>query len=124
MIRVLPFIIELALVVFCVIDVIQTPEIETRNLPKWGWIVLILFLPLIGSIAWLVAGRPVRARPGVWRSGSGFPEYERPVYTGDIDQRLQSDLARADHEHEDALRRWQADLEQREAEVKRRDAEE
>jgi hypothetical protein len=118
MIRFLPFAIELALLVFCVIDVIQSPEIDIRNLPKWGWIVLILFLPLVGCIAWLVAGRPIRPRQDVWRPGSGFPERERPVAaTDDIDARLDEDLARLDREHEESLRRWQADLERRESEL-------
>ena len=114
MIRFAPGLIEIALLVFCVIDVIQSPEIEIRNLPKWSWLLLIIFLPLIGSIAWLVAGRPVKARSQVWRPGSGFPEYERPVSaTADIDARLDEDLARLDREHEESLRRWQANLEQR-----------
>ena len=118
MIRFLPFAIEFALLVFCVIDVIQSPEIDIRNLPKWGWIVLILFLPLVGCVAWLVAGRPIRPRQDVWRPGSGFPERERPpAPTDDIDARLKEDLARLDREHEESLRRWQADLERREGEL-------
>lgn len=122
MIRYLPFAIELALLVFCVIDVIQSPEIDIRNLPKWGWIVLILFLPLVGCIAWLVAGRPVRPKGDVWRPGGGFPEYERPAAsTADIDAQLDEDLARLDREHEESLRRWQADLEAREAQLPKPD---
>ena len=118
MLRFAPGLIEIALLVFCVIDLIQSPEIEIRNLPKWSWLLLIIFLPLIGCIAWLVAGRPVRARSQVWRPGSGFPEYERPALaTDDIDARLDEDLARLDREHEESLRRWQANLEQREAEL-------
>ena len=114
---VLPFVVELALLVFCVIDLIQTPEDEIRNLPKWGWLILIIILPLVGSIAWLVAGRPVRARPAqrTWAPGAGFPEQQRPQPpTDDIDARLQAELAEADRQHEEALRRWQASLEERE----------
>ncbi|MCW2777770.1 MAG: hypothetical protein JWN17_1495 [Frankiales bacterium] len=48
----------LALLVYCVIEVITTPEDRVRNLPKLLWLVLVLFVPLIGAIAWLVAGRP------------------------------------------------------------------
>ena len=118
MLRVLPFAIELALLVFCVIDVIQSPEIEIRNLPKWTWIILIVLLPLVGCIAWLVAGRPVRPQGNVWRPGSGFPEYERPApSTADIDAQLDADLARLDREQEESLRRWQSDLEAREAQL-------
>ena len=74
---VLPFVMVLALIIFCLIDVIQTPEDGVRNLPKWGWIVLIIIVPLIGSVAWLVAGRPQRPRTAGWRYGAGFPEAER-----------------------------------------------
>lgn len=86
---------------------------------------LILFLPLVGCIAWLVAGRPIRPRQDVWRPGSGFPERERPsAATADIDARLNEDLARLDREHEESLRRWQADLERREGELPPRGGEE
>lgn len=118
MVRTVPVLIEIALLVYCLIDAIQSPEIEIRNLPKWTWIILIVILPLIGSITWLVAGRPVRAASSAWRPGAGFPEQERPApSTADIDARLDDDLARLDREHEESLRRWQADLEQREAQL-------
>ncbi|HKC27270.1 MAG TPA: PLD nuclease N-terminal domain-containing protein [Jatrophihabitans sp.] len=48
----------LALWVFCIIDVIMTPEYSCRNLPKLAWLFLVIILADIGSIAWLVAGRP------------------------------------------------------------------
>lgn len=60
MLRVLPALIEIGLLLYCLIDCIQAPDGTVRNLPKWGWIILILLLPLIGSIAYLVAGRPRR----------------------------------------------------------------
>ena len=69
-----------ALMVYCLIEAIGTPETSTRNLPKVVWILLILFFPLVGSIAWLVAGRP-EARPTLSRHEGGspdYPEYHRP----------------------------------------------
>jgi hypothetical protein len=48
----------LALWIFCFIDVLTTPETACRNLPKLAWVFIVLLLPLIGTIAWLVAGRP------------------------------------------------------------------
>lgn len=44
--------------IFCIIDVITQPEHEIRNLPKLVWLVIVVLLADIGSIAWLVAGRP------------------------------------------------------------------
>jgi len=120
MIRVLPAVLEIAFLVFCVIDVVQTPEHEIRNLPKWGWLILVILIPLIGGVAWLVAGRPVRQRStSQWASDSALPEYQRPATLhDDIDTRLKADLAAADRQHEEALQKWQADLERRERQLR------
>ncbi len=48
----------LALWIFCVIDVITTPESQCRNLPKLAWIFVVIMLLDVGAISWLVAGRP------------------------------------------------------------------
>ena len=73
MLRVLPALIELGLLVYALIDCIQTPEASVRNLPRWGWLILILLIPYVGPIAWLFAGRPLRSgaaqRGGPWPSG-------------------------------------------------------
>ncbi|GAA3195181.1 PLDc N-terminal domain-containing protein [Actinocorallia longicatena] len=72
----------LGLWIFALFDVITTPEIDCRNLPKTAWILIVLFLPDIGSIIWLVAGRPTawQRQPNLpYKGNSGrFPEYDRP----------------------------------------------
>jgi hypothetical protein len=72
----------LVLVVYCLLNIITTPEDQIRNLPKLLWVVLVIFLPVIGSVAWLVAGRPQSAsRAGgmPYKGNTGrFPEYDRP----------------------------------------------
>lgn len=69
--------------VFCLIDVITADDGGVRFLPKIVWLLLVVFLPLAGSLAWLFAGRPVGG--GIWggpgggnrrASNSVFPEYE------------------------------------------------
>jgi phospholipase D-like protein len=129
MIRVLPALLELALLIYCLIDCIQTPTDQVRNLAKGWWIVLILLLPLIGGIAWLVAGRPVRARGAVpWPSTqtAGFPEYERPRQAPrgpDDDPEFLRQLRVGNAEQEELLRRWEDDLRQREQRLRRGDDE-
>jgi phospholipase D-like protein len=62
----------LGLWIFCIIDVITTPEAQCRNLPKIVWLLIVILLMDIGSIAWLLAGRawdgvpcvPVAKTPG------------------------------------------------------------
>ena len=70
-------VVGLVLMVWCLVEAIGTEESRVRHLPKVAWILLILFFPLAGSIAWLAAGRPqaAGARPG---SAPAFPEYDRP----------------------------------------------
>jgi hypothetical protein len=51
-------IIVLALMIFAIIDCSRTPENQIRSLPKWAWLVIIIFVPGIGALAWIIAGRP------------------------------------------------------------------
>lgn len=71
----------LALWVFCFIDVLLTPVPNCRNLPKLAWVFIVLLFPLIGSIAWLVAGRSWDGKavaPVNRGAASRYPEYDRP----------------------------------------------
>jgi hypothetical protein len=120
--RGLPVVIELGLLVFCLIECIQTPAEDTRNLAKPWWILLILLIPLVGSIAWLVAGRPVRRHGSVpWPAGrtAGYPEYERPRRSTapDDDSDFLRELGNVNAEHERTLAQWEADLRRREQEL-------
>jgi hypothetical protein len=66
--------IALAVWVFCIIDVITTPDSETRNLPKLLWLMIVILLVDVGSIAWLVAGRNWIAKSGaVAARAEGLP---------------------------------------------------
>ena len=68
-----------ALWVFCLVEVISSRGGESRHLGKVPWLLIVLFFPLAGSLAWLVAGRPRRERrPGAARAVPPFPEYDRP----------------------------------------------
>lgn len=79
------FVVELCLVVYCVLNIITTPDDQIRNLPKLLWLVLVLFFPIVGGVAWLVAGRPqgpTRSLPYKGNHGTARhpvpPEYDRP----------------------------------------------
>jgi hypothetical protein len=76
----------LALWIFCLVDVITCDESECRNLPKMLWLMIVLVLPDVGSVLWLVAGRPQgRGRPAVQgqhRPSAGPAEPPRPSESG------------------------------------------
>ena len=52
------FLLFFAVWVYCIIDVITTPNEACRNLPKLAWLLIVILLSDVGSIAWLVAGKP------------------------------------------------------------------
>lgn len=126
MIRVLPFVIELILVVFCLIDCVQSDEQRIRSLPRWGWIVLIVLVPIIGCVAWLLAGRPLRAggvrnaAPPSPPTTPGFPPYQRSPRpkAPDDDPDFLAKLKQDNTEHERLLKRWEEDLKRREEEFR------
>jgi hypothetical protein len=91
--RYLPFMLVLALWIYSFIDCLTTPEEKVRNLPKVVWVLIILIFGevLFGPIAWLIAGRPRVAGPGMGAgplpraAGGGFiapddnPEFLRSL---------------------------------------------
>ncbi|MEU7105285.1 PLD nuclease N-terminal domain-containing protein [Streptomyces sp. NPDC046215] len=71
MLRILPFLLILALWIYTFVDCLNTPEKEVRGLPKIAWVLIILLFGevLLGPVAWLLAGRP--------RGGAGPRPYGR-----------------------------------------------
>ncbi len=122
--RYLGALLEIGLIVFCLIEAIQAPDGRVRNLPKWAWILLILFIPYAGPVAWLVAGRPMATSAGhqvPWPSSqtAGFPEYERPRQVApDDDPEFLARLAASDSSDRRLLAQWEADLREREAKMR------
>ncbi len=109
LVRFLPVLVSLVLLVYCLIDCIQTDESQCRHLPKSAWVMLILFFPLVGGIAWLVAGRPRRT------GGAAEPRrQQRHVVAPDDDPQFLAQLKQSNTEHERMLQQWEDDLRRRE----------
>ncbi|MEU4541956.1 PLDc N-terminal domain-containing protein [Nonomuraea dietziae] len=88
----------LAFWLYSLFDVITTPEKETRNLPKILWVLVIVLVPLVGSVFWLLLGRPLRSRPlrMPGRSIMDAAEPPRgpdddPDFLRDLDRRMRDD---------------------------------
>jgi hypothetical protein len=116
----------LALWVYCIVDVISTDESLIRNLPKMVWLLIVIFLPTVGSIVWLLLGRPeragfapgdssYRAEPrGGWadrksRSTGVLAPDDDPRFLAEMDERARR------------LREWEDELKRREEELGRRE---
>lgn len=147
MLRLAPFgLIGIALFllwIWAIFDVIATDSSLIRNLPKGMWILLVLFVPDIGSVAWLLLGRPQYAsfvpggegptrrsrQPGYKGSGPYGPDGEpRSLAEYDVTDRRSAQLdAELDaweqtnrSGHRD-LSAWEAELEAREQALRDRE---
>ena len=100
----------LVLWVFCVVDVITHKEDDVRHLPKVGWLVLVLLFPLVGSLAWLVAGRGAgrSARSPYEREAPAFPEYDRPGRAAAVSAESDEEFLRRCRERAEEQRRRHA----------------
>jgi len=67
MIRYLPILIAIAVTLYALIDCARTEQESVRGLPKWAWLLIIIFIETIGAVAYLIWGRP--KNPGTGRGG-------------------------------------------------------
>ena len=118
MLRLLLFLVPLVLSIYCLVQAITSRDDEVRHLAKLWWIVLILFFPFVGSIAWLVAGRPVSAQRRLGpheRSTSAFPEYDRPGRFAAADPEADEEFLAKVRERAEEQRRRYREQKEREA---------
>ncbi|MFF2380270.1 PLD nuclease N-terminal domain-containing protein [Streptomyces sp. NPDC058108] len=125
MLRYLPFLLVLALWIYAFIDCLNTPEEEVRGLPKVVWVIIILLFGevLVGPVAWLVAGRTRRGgQMGAagWRREQGTP-YVAPDDNPEFLDSLRTGKAGRPDRDEALLKDWEADLQRREEELRRRE---
>ena len=105
-----------ALWIYCVFDVIASDNVLIRNLPKPLWLMIVIFVPTIGSVAWLALGRPVNAG---WRPGDTSVRPPRRVLGPEDDPGFST--AGPSPAESERLRQWEADLERRERELRGKD---
>ena len=94
---ILPFVI-IAAYIFGIIDVVLTDERRVRALNKPLWIVIIIVLPIVGTLLWLLLGKERKDRGGAQRQ-----------MAPDDDPSFLSSL-RNDEEAEERIRRLEQEL--------------
>lgn len=117
--RIVLYVLPLVLTVYCLVDAITSRDDEVRHLQKTWWILLVLFFPFVGSLAWLVAGRPQgaprRAGPHE-RSATAFPEYDRPGRFAAADPAADEEFLKKVRERAEEQRRRAREQKRRELE--------
>jgi Phospholipase_D-nuclease N-terminal len=113
-----------ALWIYCILDVIATEEALMRNMPKVIWLIVVILLPTVGSVAWLLLGRPtgaglvpgdtsprppIRERPRSPRAPRPRGPEDSPEFMSGLDERA------------DKLKKWEEDLKRREDDLRRRE---
>lgn len=117
--------IVLCLWLFCLLEAIRSDEGAIRHLPKLAWVVIVLLFPLAGSIAWLLAGRPVGS-PGVSRFERAvpqYPEYDRPGRAAATSSAADEEFLRKVRERAEQQRRAYRERQQRRERQERGEAE-
>lgn len=113
------YVVPLVLTIFCLVDAITSRDDDVRHLPKLWWLILILLFPVVGSVAWLVAGRPTtssRPRSARERPAPEFPEYDRPGRSAAADPEADAEfLKRVRERAEEQRRRHEQQRREREA---------
>jgi len=76
MLRVALIIVLLGVYIASIIDVIRTPSLESRRLPVFVWLLIVILLPVLGGCIWWLLGR-------VWPD-----QGRKPVASPDDDPRF------------------------------------
>lgn len=106
--------------VYCVIDCISTDETLVRNLPKTTWLLVVIFVPTVGSVAWLALGRPTEAGFYPNQPRRSPPRFDtRPPALPPVGPEDQPGFIESIEERR--LRAWENDLKRREEELRRRE---
>ncbi|MGP7959636.1 PLD nuclease N-terminal domain-containing protein [Sanguibacter sp. A247] len=120
--RYLGFLLLVAVVVYTVTDIINAPDEDLHGLPRGIWLVLVILIPVLGSIVWFVvsmngrrergealggprsgprtapapgSARPGPARPGTPRTGPVAPD-DDPEFLWRLEQERRRRAAGSD----------------------------
>lgn len=97
-----------ALTVYALADVANTPESRAKVLPKIGWILVIVFVPFLGSFLWLLLGKSNGSAPRSPRNSRARGP-QRPIAPDDDPAFLakldQENRARRREQIQDEMRR-------------------
>jgi hypothetical protein len=78
----MPYILSLlmlAAMVFAIVDIILRDQSQVKHLPKTMWLILVILLPLLGTILWFAIGREWPERQTAQRTPPFAPWASEPA---------------------------------------------
>ncbi|MFM8446862.1 MAG: PLD nuclease N-terminal domain-containing protein [Candidatus Nanopelagicaceae bacterium] len=63
MLRVLMYILPIALAIYAIADISRTDDANIKLMPKWAWFLIAILVGIVGPISWLIAGKNRYRRP-------------------------------------------------------------
>lgn len=99
----LPFIV-VGVLVWSIVDIVLIDRMRVRGLPKGGWIVLVIVLPIVGAALWFLLGRERLSAAGRYATGGTVAPDDDPAFLNQLNR---------DKEQQQRIR----DLEERLAEL-------
>jgi hypothetical protein len=69
--RLVGYLLLIGLVVYCVIEIVRSEDDERLGVPPALWVLLVVLVPVLGSIVWLAVSRTRRAQRAPAKSGWG-----------------------------------------------------
>jgi len=103
----------LALLIFALLDIDRSPADRVRTMAGPWWVVVVVLVPIGGSLAWIAAGRPHQAQVAQPATAGSRLSPERPETVlrrpdparGAVGESVQAKLDRIDREFDEAVRR-------------------
>ncbi len=73
--------------IFTTVFAASAPARSVRNLPKWVWVLLCLFVPIVGGLLYLTLGRPIDGDSSGRVTKTTAPD-DDPEFLRDLSERL------------------------------------
>ena len=51
------YVLPIGLTIYALADIARTDDSNVKTLPKWAWVLISIFVAIVGPIAWLIAGK-------------------------------------------------------------------
>lgn len=91
----------LVFTVFVTVFAASARSTEVRNLPKWAWVLLCLFIPFVGGLLYLFLGRPL-PKPEEFNRGRGGSRTRTTIAPDDDPEFLRRLAKRLKNEKKDS----------------------